>query len=222
MRLVLRQVCRVHISVQVGSLTQASAPPHPKMSSLQGLRRSLVCSIPTRALRFTTSSTLRANRAIYFEKTGDPSHVLSALTFPSLPAPPSGSVNVRFRLSPINPSDVNVVEGVYPSKPSGTQSLAEGHSLDNSIYVPGNEGLAEVTDVGSGVAGLQRGDWVVLSKQQGGTWASARTIAAEDVVKVPTSLSEVNAATITVGSVVHSYQHCHPHAMCVGQSSNGI
>lgn len=155
-------------------------------------------------LRFSTSSTLQANRAIYFESPGNPAEVLSALTYPSLSSPPTGSVNVRLRLSPINPSDVNVIEGVYPSKPSGRTSLTEGHILSNTIFVPGNEGLAEVVGVGSGVDGLSKGDWVVMAKQQIGTWASALTVPAEDVIKVPNSLSEVNAATITVSSSTYS------------------
>lgn len=99
---------------------------------------------------------------------------------------------------------MNVIEGVYPSKPSGRTSLTEGHILSNTIFVPGNEGLAEVVGVGSGVDGLSKGDWVVMAKQQIGTWASALTVPAEDVIKVPNSLSEVNAATITVSSSTYS------------------
>lgn len=168
------------------------------MLLVQGLRCSVRNNLRISALSFSTSTSVRANRAMFYENTGNPTQVLGALTYPSLSPPPAGSVNIRFLLSPINPSDVNVVEGVYPSKPSGTRSLAEGYTLDKTVYVPGNEGLAEIVDVGLEVVGLNKGDRVVMSAQQGGTWASARTVAAGDVIKVPSNLSEVNAATISV------------------------
>lgn len=150
----------------------------------------------------TSPSVLRsvrlAHRAVVFTDNGDPASVLKTVTYPTLPAPPRDNVNVRFRISPINPSDINVIEGVYPSKPAPSDSLSPGHRLQQPVYVPGNEGLAEVTEVGENVKGLKKGDWVILAKQQPGTWSSARTISVEDVVKLPVDLSEVNAATITV------------------------
>lgn len=63
----------------------------------------------------------------------------------------------------------------------------------------GNEGVAEVVEVGSNVQGLRKGDWVVVSKPQFGTWSSLRAVPATDVIKLPQKgLSEVNAATIIV------------------------
>ncbi|KAF7796817.1 hypothetical protein EIP86_008001 [Pleurotus ostreatoroseus] len=143
---------------------------------------------------FSSSFVANANRAIVYEKPGDPTSVLSALTYPRLPDPPSGCVNVRFILSPINPADVNVVEGVYPVKPSLDHSLV----ADSPVFVGGNEGLAEITEVGCDVTGLRKGDRVVMGEQQLGTWTSARTLRAEEAVKVPHEISEVAGATITV------------------------
>ncbi|KAL6300006.1 NAD(P)-binding protein [Sparassis latifolia] len=140
------------------------------------------------------SSARLANRAIVYTENGDPSKVLTALTYPCLPPPPPGALNVKFRLSPINPADLNVIEGVYPSKPTPTTAL-NGESL----LVGGNEGLAEVVEVGEGVSGLRKGDWVTMAKPQAGTWASALTVEVRDVIKLPSGgVSEVNAATITV------------------------
>jgi len=104
---------------------------------------------------------------------------------------------VRFILSPINPADVNVIEGVYPSKPRA--SSFPGVQGDD-LFVAGNEGLAEVTSIGSGVKGLERGDWVVMKASQVGTWRSAANLFEEQLLKVPrlVGLSEVNAATMMV------------------------
>ncbi|KAI0352353.1 NAD-P-binding protein [Trametes cingulata] len=146
-------------------------------------------------LRLTLSTTARgiACRAVVFTENGNPAEVLRVKTYePPLP-PPADSVTVRFRLSPINPSDINVVQGVYPAKPMQMQLSGE------DVSVGGNEGLAEIVDIGKDVKGLQKGDWVVSAKPQVGTWSSTRVLRAEDVIKLPAEqLSEVNAATITV------------------------
>ena len=146
-----------------------------------------------RAGGFSSSSVVRADRAVVYAENGNPAEVLRVKSFDPLPPPPPGSVNVRFRLSPINPSDINVVQGVYPAKPASHQISGE------DVFIGGNEGLAEIVDVGSNVNGLSKGDWVTIAKAQFGTWASTRVISAGDVIKLPASgLSEVNAATINV------------------------
>lgn len=48
------------------------------------------------------------------------------------------------------------------------------------------------------MVGLKNGEWVVVSKQQAGTWCSATNVAVDDVIKVPKGASEVGAATLTV------------------------
>ncbi|EIN06047.1 NAD(P)-binding protein [Punctularia strigosozonata HHB-11173 SS5] len=143
---------------------------------------------------FSTSCRVLANRAIVYSANGEPSSVLGTTTFPTLPSPPPGAVNVRFRLSPINPADVNVVEGKYPAKPAPSALSKEG----SPVFVGGNEGLAEVSSVGQGVTGLSVGDWVVMNKPQSGTWTSSATAREGDVLKIPKTISEVHAATLTV------------------------
>ncbi|KAJ7695193.1 hypothetical protein B0H17DRAFT_1056761 [Mycena rosella] len=144
---------------------------------------------------FSVSSILRANRAVVYTQTGDPSQVLTTVTYDALPSPAPDTLNIRFLLAPINPADINVVQGVYPAKPSLT-SLVEGHE----VFVGGNEGLAEVVQVGTGVSGLTSGDWVVMTKAQAGTWASSRNVRPQDVLRLPRAdgLTEVHGATMTV------------------------
>lgn len=146
---------------------------------------------------FSTSSVLAGNRAIVYNTNGDPARVLSALSFPELPPPPPNTVNIGFVLAPINPADINVIEGVYPAKPEPDVSLSE--EKDRPLFVGGNEGMGKVMDVGEGVVGLRKDDWVVMTKPQSGTWLSAKNVALSDVLKVPKQgLSEAQAATITV------------------------
>ncbi|KAI9508199.1 hypothetical protein F5148DRAFT_943477 [Russula earlei] len=145
---------------------------------------------------FSTSVRIQANRAIVYSQNGQPADVLRAVTVPGLGAPPPQTANVRFALSPINPADVNVIEGVYPSKPRRTSFPG----ARGDAFVGGNEGLAEVTDVGEGVRGLAPGDWVVMKASQVGTWRSAANVREDQLLKVPRldGLSEVNAATMAV------------------------
>ncbi len=142
---------------------------------------------------FSTSSARYANRAVVYTNNGNPAEVLQVLSYDPVPPPPPSSINIRFRLAPINPADINVIQGVYPAKPT-LRPLA-----GQDIFIGGNEGLAEVVDVGNNVRDLQKGDWVTVGTSQFGTWSSTRTIGAEEVIKLPASgLSEVNAATINV------------------------
>ena len=66
-------------------------------------------------------------------------------------------IRVRFLASPINPSDLNQIEGTYPVRP------------DQFPAVGGNEGLARVEEIGTGVIGLKSGDLVIPSKPALGT-----------------------------------------------------
>lgn len=146
---------------------------------------------------FSTSSVRSGNRAIVYNSNGDPERVLSVISFPELAPPPPDTVNIKLLLAPINPADINVIEGIYPTKPHPDVSLSR--AKDHPVFVGGNEGLAEVTEVGEGVTGLRKGDWVLLTKAQSGTWSSTKNVASSDILKVPKEgLSEVQAATITV------------------------
>ena len=144
---------------------------------------------------FSTSSArcAIANRAVVYTDNGNPAEVLRVRSYHPVPPPPPGFINIRFRLAPINPADINVIQGVYPAKPA-LQPLA-----GQDVFIGGNEGLAEVVDVASNVRDLQKGDWVTVGTSQFGTWSSTRTLDAKEVIKLPASgLSEVNAATINV------------------------
>jgi mitochondrial enoyl-[acyl-carrier protein] reductase / trans-2-enoyl-CoA reductase len=152
--------------------------------------------------RSFSSTSSRLGRAVVYAANGEPSNVLSVLTYPTIPPPPPNSLNIRFLLSPIHPADINVIEGVYPNKPTQADALIPtGQSREGSaVFVPGKEDLARVTAVGEGVHSFQVNDWVVVIKQQAGTWRTDSNVTAGDVVKVPEaeSLTEAQAATITV------------------------
>ena len=187
----------------------------------QSTTRLTRCCVPPRLLiranAFSTSPVRAANRAVVYTETGNPADVLRVQSYDPIPPPPSDSVNIRFYLSPINPSDINLVQGVYPVKP------AQLHLSEQQVNVGGNEGVAEVVDVGSAVQGLHKGDRVVVGKPQFGTWSSSRVVPAQDVIKLPSSgLSDVNAATIIVSFALIHYLHLNEWSLNSGEPSDSI
>ncbi|KAI0028346.1 hypothetical protein K488DRAFT_80732 [Vararia minispora EC-137] len=147
---------------------------------------------------FATTARVHRHRVLAYCEPGSPSAVIRAITHRSLPAPAPGTLNLRILLAPVNPSDINVIQGVYPSKP--TASAFPG--ISSELFVAGNEGVAEICALGSGTdgKGLSVGDWVIIAKSQSGTWSSARNVHLRDVIKLPRKqgVTVVHAATMTV------------------------
>uniref|UniRef100_UPI001E1AFC7C enoyl-[acyl-carrier-protein] reductase, mitochondrial isoform X2 n=1 Tax=Jaculus jaculus TaxID=51337 RepID=UPI001E1AFC7C len=86
-------------------------------------------------------------RALVYGNHGDPAKVVQLKNL-ELAAVGGSDVRVRMLAAPINPSDINMIQGNYgllPKLPA----------------VGGNEGVGEVIEVGSSVTGLKPGDWVI-------------------------------------------------------------
>jgi mitochondrial enoyl-[acyl-carrier protein] reductase / trans-2-enoyl-CoA reductase len=106
-------------------------------------------------------NTLRA-RAVVFEKTGKPREAVSVHSY-DIPAEPSGGkVIVKFLAAPINPADLNQIEGVYPS------AAVFGNIKDKDVpcAVGGNEGVCKIISVGpgpfTGKGTLRPGNWAIM------------------------------------------------------------
>ena len=103
---------------------------------------------------------------------------------------------LRALAAPINPADVNTVQGTYGVKP--TYSSLIGTSEPSSV--PGNEGVFEVvTTSGSDSSGLKPGDWVIPARTGFGTWRTHAVAAAADLIRVDREgLTPLQAATVAV------------------------
>ncbi|CAE6401208.1 unnamed protein product [Rhizoctonia solani] len=144
---------------------------------------------------FSTIRHFSSRRAVIYSSTGDPAQVLSVSKISPLPdSVPIGHIAVKLLLSPINPADINVVQGVYPSKPEIRDNLG----TPSPAFIGGNEGVGQVERLGDGVTELAVGDWVVMTKPQLGTWVSHAHVESKDVTKVDKRVGEARAATITV------------------------
>ena len=121
--------------------------------------------------------------AAVYEKHGNPADVLHVETSP-WPTPAADEVVVKMRAAPINPADLNQIEGKYPVR-------AELPAT------PGFEGAGVVTELGAGVKGLTTGALVILPHSIG-TWRDAVAVKAQDLVVVPDGIEPVQAAMLKI------------------------
>jgi trans-2-enoyl-CoA reductase len=108
-----------------------------------------------------------------------------ALTVENVSAlePGADEVLVRMLAAPINPADLNVIEGTYGELPS----------LPCTI---GNEGVGVVERVGASVSGFAIGQTVLPLAF--GTWAEQMVVPAESLVALPEGLDPLQAAMLEV------------------------
>jgi trans-2-enoyl-CoA reductase len=145
--------------------------------------------------RYISTYGYTQSKALVYSTYGEPKDVLS-LHNHSI-SPPSGTtVVVRMLASPINPADINQIQGVYPAKPAMDTKL--GTSAPSAVA--GNEGVAEVINLGSGVEGLQKGDWVIMKHTSQGTWRTHISLDQSQLLKIEdkTGLTPLQVGTVSV------------------------
>jgi trans-2-enoyl-CoA reductase len=133
--------------------------------------------------------------ATVYETHGNPADVLRVESRP-WPTPAAGEVIVKMRAAPINPADLNQIEGKYPVR-------AELPAT------PGFEGAGIVVDVASDVKGLSNGALVILPHNTG-TWRDAVAVKADELVVVPAGINAVHASMLkinpmTAWRLLHDY-----------------
>ncbi|KAI9841108.1 MAG: mitochondrial 2-enoyl thioester reductase [Sclerophora amabilis] len=134
-------------------------------------------------------------KALVYSKYGEPKDVLS-LHGHSISPSHSNQITVRFLASPINPADINQIQGVYPTKPPFGITLG----TPSPSAVGGNEGVAEVISTGSQVRDLRRGDWVVMAQTGFGTWRTHAQTDASQVFQIndKAGLTPTQVGTVSV------------------------
>ena len=134
-------------------------------------------------------------KAVVYETHGNPAEVLRVETRP-WPKPAADEVVVQIRAAPINPADLNAIEGKYPVRPELPAT-------------PGFEGAGVVVDLGSDVTGMTAGALVILPHNLG-TWREAVAVKASELVAAPPEIEPVHAAMLkinpmTAWRLLHDY-----------------
>ncbi|EPY50213.1 enoyl-[acyl-carrier protein] reductase [Schizosaccharomyces cryophilus OY26] len=135
-------------------------------------------------------------KAIVYSEFGNPRDVLRTATYP-VPKCSDSELSVRFLASPINPSDINQIQGVYPSRPPFTYEV----SPSKPSAVAGNEGLLEITDVGEKLKKyFSPGQWAVMASTNLGTWRTRTNLTSDQLIPLDKTAfpSIAEAATLTV------------------------
>jgi trans-2-enoyl-CoA reductase len=125
-------------------------------------------------------------KAAIYETHGNPAEVLRIVEQP-WPAPAPNEAVVRMAAAPINPADLNAIEGKYPVRPTLPAT-------------PGMEGAGFVVEVGSAVRGIEAGAMVILPHGLG-TWREACAVPAEKLVVVPEEIEPIQAAMLKVNPI---------------------
>ncbi|KAF5834789.1 chaperonin 10-like protein [Dunaliella salina] len=123
-------------------------------------------------------------KALMYDTSGEPEKVLKLQEL-DVGQPQEGQLLLRFLRAPINPSDINTIQGKYPIK----------HQLPS---IPGHEGVAEVVALGNKVSGFSVGDRVVPIHPGQGTWRTGGVFNAKHFWRVPRDLPLEAAATLCI------------------------
>jgi mitochondrial enoyl-[acyl-carrier protein] reductase / trans-2-enoyl-CoA reductase len=134
------------------------------------------------------------NAAVY-ETHGNPEDVLRIESRP-WPTPATDESVVKMRAAPINPADLNQIEGKYPLRPQLPAT-------------PGFEGAGVVVAVGANVSAIPMGALVILPHNLG-TWREAVAVKANELVVVPSGIKPMHAAMLkinpmTAWRLLHDY-----------------
>uniref|UniRef100_A0A251UM60 Enoyl-[acyl-carrier-protein] reductase, mitochondrial n=1 Tax=Helianthus annuus TaxID=4232 RepID=A0A251UM60_HELAN len=122
--------------------------------------------------------------AVVYDHHGPPDTVTKIIQLPPVEIK-ANDVCVKMLAAPINPSDINQIQGVYPVKPQ-------------LPTVGGREGAGVVHSVGSAIRDLSPGDLVMVSPPSAGTW---QTHVVKDKVfwhKLDKDTPAEYAATVTI------------------------
>jgi trans-2-enoyl-CoA reductase len=122
------------------------------------------------------------NRRIIFKQTGDPAEVLE-LEETASPEPGEGQLKLRLKAAPINPSDINFIQGVYGIKPE----------LPSTV---GFEGMATVETAADG-GSLAKGTPVIPLKSFH-TWQEEVVCTEAECLALPDGIDPEQASMLSV------------------------
>ncbi|HEY2838412.1 MAG TPA: zinc-dependent alcohol dehydrogenase family protein [Pirellulales bacterium] len=123
-------------------------------------------------------------KAVQFKSFGLPTTVADCVDLPEPGKPGAGEATVEVLATPINPSDVMTLLGMY-----GT--------LPKLPATPGNEGIGRVLEVGSGVEHLRPGDLALLPVGAG-AWTTKILAPAAKLVPMPPDADPQQLAMLTI------------------------
>lgn len=122
--------------------------------------------------------------SVTYSEFGDPRKVLSGENS-AVRDVHDNEILIKMLMAPINPADINKIEGKYPELPK-------------LPAIVGNEGVGEVVAIGNAVNLIKPGNIVLPMTTEWGTWRTHGVLDAANIQVVPDDVPLISAATITV------------------------
>ena len=149
-------------------------------------------------------------KAIVYEAHGKPTEVLSLEEQPRPSLAPDEAL-VRVKAAPINPADLNQIEGKYPIR-----ALLPA--------TPGFEGAGVIEEVGGAVKDYAPGQLVILPHNLG-TWREAVAVKASQLTVVPNEIEPEQTAMlkinpITAWRLLHDFVRLEPGDWVIQNAAN--
>jgi NADPH:quinone reductase-like Zn-dependent oxidoreductase len=126
---------------------------------------------------------MRKVSAIIYHQHGDPANVVR-VEKKSVASPAMGEALVEVQAAPINPADLNVIEGKYPRLPP-------------LPAVAGVEGMGVVSALGPGTMNLRVGAHVLLP-WGAGSWSEACVVPVDQLIPIPVDIPFDQASMLRV------------------------
>ena len=148
--------------------------------------------------------------AVVYESHGKPDDVLKIVEQPC-PTPEPNEVLVKVLAAPVNPADLNAIEGKYPGRPEVPAT-------------PGMEGVGVVIEAGAQVRSVKPGDRVLLPHHIG-TWREALIARPEEILTLPQDIDVLQAAMLkinplTAWRLMHGYVDLKPGDWLIQNAAN--
>lgn len=125
-------------------------------------------------------------RVAIYETHGNPAEVLRVVERP-WPTPADDEAVVQMHAAPLNPADINSIQGKYPVRPELPAT-------------PGMEGAGVVVELGKNARGVAIGDQVILPHNFG-TWREACAVKATTLVVAPAGIEPAQLAMLKVNPI---------------------
>ncbi|XP_063386376.1 enoyl-[acyl-carrier-protein] reductase, mitochondrial isoform X2 [Cydia fagiglandana] len=123
------------------------------------------------------------SKQLVYHQFGDP---LCVVQFREAAVPQLGDLEVLVRMlaAPVNPADINTIQGSHPNLPC-------------LPHVGGDEGVGEVMEIGRKVTYVEPGQRVVLTSRQLGSWCYYGIYKENQVHRIPPSIPLAEASMLT-------------------------
>ncbi|KAI4088344.1 MAG: hypothetical protein LQ348_007047 [Seirophora lacunosa] len=168
--------------------------PRPQQY-IQACQRTTALSLDRR--RHISAYGYTQAKALVYPKHGSPADVLT-LHSHSISPPHSKLITLRNLAAPLNPADINQIQGTYPTAPPFTSAIG----TPQPHAVPGNEACFEVLSAGSACKDIRKGDWVIPRRTGLGTWRTHLQVEEDKVMRVDRDgLKAEQVATVSVNPV---------------------